>query len=56
MQKAGGEADLITLQHALNMSEEDLENAIDELKEQGYVETFIRGMSMVVRLKEGMIE
>jgi len=56
LQKAGGEADLITLQHALNMSEEDLENAIDELKEQGYVETFIRGMSMVVRLKEGMIE
>lgn len=46
------EADVSDMMHSLGMEKEELEEAIEELRKLGYVDVYMRGLSVVVRLKE----
>jgi len=52
LQQPGGEADEITIRHLLNLTPEEFETAIEEMKELGYIEQFLRGRLKVFRLRE----
>ena len=51
LQQPGGEADLMTIQHLLDMSPEELDSAIRELERLGYIDLLIRGSSYIARLR-----
>jgi len=51
-QKPSLESDLITIQHALGMSETEINEAIEELRKLDYIDVLIRGRSIIIKLKE----